>query len=421
MARVNKMAENLIGSQILELSDQIRQKLRAGEQIFDLTIGDFDPGIFPVPQELKDAVAVAYAQNHTQYPAANGIAGLRNAISTYTLKQQGLDYPANDYLVSSGARPLIYAAYLTLLNPGEKIIYPVPSWNNHFYSHIAQANGLALATNPEDNFLPTAQILEPHIQQAGMLALCSPLNPAGTVFSEAQLSDICKLVLAENQRRGPEGKPLYILYDQIYRSLTYDNTRHLDPVSILPEMRPYTIYIDGLSKAYAATGLRMGWAFGPADVIGKMKLLLAHIGSWPSHPLQHAVADYLGKDENVNQYLHDFREKLNRRLKGFYQGFSNLKAKGYPVDVISPRAALYLTVKIDLRGFHTPTGTPLQTGRQVYQYLLNEAGVAMVPFYAFGLEETSLWHRLSVGTANMEDIPVIFQKLEMALSKLKSN
>lgn len=412
------MAENLLGSQILELSDQIRQKLRAGEQIFDLTIGDFDPEIFPIPQEIKSAVSEAYAQNHTQYPAANGIASLRTAIAAYTLSQQGLDYPVNDYLVSSGARPLIYAAYLTLLNPGEKVIYPVPSWNNHFYTHIAQANGHALPTHPEDHFMPTAQLLAPIVQNAGLLALCSPLNPAGTVFSESQLSEICKLVLAENQRRGPQGKPLYILYDQIYRSLTYDNTRHLDPVSLFPEMRPYTIYIDGLSKAYAATGLRMGWAFGPSDVIGKMKLLLAHIGSWPSHPLQHAVAQYLGMEERVNQYLGDIKEKLSSRLKGFYQGFQDLKTKGYPVDVISPQAALYLTVKIDLRDYLTPEGTPLQTGRQVYQYLLNHAGVAMVPFYAFGLEESSLWHRLSVGTAHMEDIPIVFQKLQMALSEV---
>ncbi|MDX2250031.1 MAG: aminotransferase class I/II-fold pyridoxal phosphate-dependent enzyme [Bacteroidia bacterium] len=418
MPRVNQMAENLMGSQILELSDQIRQKLRAGEQIFDLTIGDFDSVIFPIPELLKDAVSNAYAQNFTNYPATNGTVELRTAIAAYTRSQQKLDYPANDVLVSSGARPLIYAAYITLLNPGEKIIYPVPSWNNHFYTHLAQASGFALATHPEDNFMPTAQLLEPHLGQAGLLSLCSPLNPAGTVFSRKQLADICELVLAENRRRGLDAKPLYILYDQIYRNLTYGDTQHFDPVSLYPEMKPFTIYIDGISKAFAATGLRMGWAFGPSDVIGKMKLLLAHIGSWPSHPLQQATAEYLGKTESVNEYLTDIKEKLNQRLVKFYEGFCQLKNSGYPVDAISPQAALYLTVKIDLRAFQTPDAKPLLTGRQVYQYLLNEAGVAMVPFYAFGLEETSVWFRLSVGTAHLEDIPEIIHRLERALAKV---
>ncbi|MEZ4828950.1 MAG: pyridoxal phosphate-dependent aminotransferase [Bacteroidia bacterium] len=419
MPRVNHMAENLIGSQILALAEQIRQKLREGEKIYDLTIGDFDPHIFPIPQELKTAVTQAYEADYTQYPASNGIGELRTSIAAYTLRQTGLDYPVNDFLVSSGARPLIYAAYTTLLNPGEKIIYPVPSWNNHFYTHMAQAHGVAIPTLPENNFMPVAEQMASHIKDAGLIALCSPLNPAGTVFDRAQLSAICELVLEENRRR--EGKPVYIMYDQIYRSLTYGDTEFIDPVSLFPEMRPYTIYIDGLSKSFAATGLKMGWAFGPADVIGKMKLLLAHIGAWPSHPLQHAVAGYLQEDEKVDHFLSEMRQKLSTRLFAFYEAFSQLKAEGLPVDAITPQAALYLTVKIDLRDCASPGGNPLVTGRQVYQYLLDEAGVAMVPFYAFGLEETSLWYRLSVGTVQTEDIPVIMEKLRHALQKAQGN
>ena len=252
-----------------------------------------------------------------------------------------------------------------------------------------------------------------------MVALCSPLNPTGTVFTKEQLEGICDLIIKENQRREGKQKPLYLLYDQIYWNLTYGDAKHYDPISLRPEMKPYTILIDGLSKAFAATGLRVGWAYGPSEVISKMKLLLAHVGSWSSRPVQAAVARYLNQEAPVDNYLSEIKSGLSERLNLFYKGFQDLKEKGYPVDAISPQAALYLTVKLDFSHFSTPEGDSLHTGREVYKYLLNEAGVALVPFYAFGLAEDSIWYRLSVGTAKLEEIPTIFKNIEQAFSKLK--
>src|SRR5204862_8289867 len=101
-------------------------------------------------------------------------------------------------------------------------------------------------------------------------ALCTSQNPTGTVFTKNQLQEICDLVLAENQRRGPDERPLYIMYDQIYAALSYEDNRHHDPVSLCPELRPYTVFVDGLSKTFAATGVRVGWSFWPPYIIGQM-------------------------------------------------------------------------------------------------------------------------------------------------------
>ncbi|RMG55197.1 MAG: aminotransferase class I/II-fold pyridoxal phosphate-dependent enzyme [Bacteroidetes bacterium] len=415
---VNHMASGLAGSQILALAEEIKARLRAGHQVYNLTIGDFDPQLFPIPGPLREAIAAAYAAGETQYPASNGMPELRAAAAAYTRRRQGLDYSPEAFLVASGARPLIFAAYLTLINPGEKVIYPVPSWNNNFYTHIAQGSHVALATDPADNFLPTPEQVAPHLQEAGLLALCSPLNPAGTVFERNQLAGICELVLAENARRGPDAKPLYVLFDQIYGALTYGDTVHVDPVSLFPEMQPYTLYIDGMSKAFAATGVRVGWAFGPDGVIAKMRSLLAHAGAWAARPEQLASAAFLDDLQAVDTYLSGIREGLSRRLEAFFTGLQQMETQGLPVDVIPPQAALYLTVKIDLAGYRTPNGSLLQNGRDIYSYLLHEASVALVPFYAFGLPDDSPWFRLSVGTVAEAEIPGILARMQAALEKL---
>jgi len=256
---VSQMAENLIGSEIIKLAADINEKIRNGEKIFNYTIGDFDPKIFPIPEELNNEIILAYQNHQTNYPAANGMLELRKSVSSFLRERQGLAYSSDEILISGGARPLIYATYITLLDPGDTVIFPVPSWNNNHYCHLSQANPVYVETLPENNFMPTAEELRPHLAGATLLSLCSPLNPTGTTFSKEQLESICDLVIEENRRRGPEAKPLYLMYDQIYWILTTSETKHYDPINLRPQMRNYTIFIDGISKSLAATGVRVGW------------------------------------------------------------------------------------------------------------------------------------------------------------------
>jgi aspartate aminotransferase len=417
--QVSDMAENLIGSEIIKLAAEINEKIRKGEKIYNYTIGDFDPSIFPIPEELNEEIINAYRDHQTNYPAANGMADLRKAVSEFIRNTQKLDYNADEVLISGGARPLIYATYITLLDPDDTVIFPVPSWNNNHYCHLSRVNPVLIESSAENNFMPVAADIRPHLENATLVSLCSPLNPTGTVFRKEQLEEICDLVIAENRRRGPNAKPLYLMYDQIYSILTYGNTQHFDPVTLRPQLREYTIFIDGISKSLAATGVRVGWAFGPRSVIDKMKAILSHVGAWAPKAEQVATAKYLRNREALDKFLVKFKDEINQRLQGFYAGFNQLKKEGFEVDAIIPQAAIYLTIKLDLKGKKTADGKILSDQKEVTQYILDEAKLAVVPFSAFGSTDDSPWYRLSVGTCTIGEIPNVFTSLRKVLSALK--
>lgn len=418
---VSHMAEALIGSEIIKLAAEINEKIRNGETVYNLTIGDFNPKVFPIPSGLKQAIIEAYNNDETNYPAADGMPDLRKAVSNLIEKRQGLKYANDEILIAGGARPVIYAIYRTIIDPGDKVLFPVPSWNNNHYTHLSTgdySNQVFVETTPENNFMPTAAELAPHLKDVAMVAVCSPLNPTGTTFTKKDLEEICDLILAENKRRGPSQKPLYLLYDQIYWALTFGETKHYDPVSLRPEMRDYTIFVDGISKSLAATGVRVGWALGPKAIIEKMKSILSHVGAWAPKAEQVASAKFLADLDQYDAFLNDIREKVHARLTGFHNGIQRLREKGYRVDSIAPQAAIYLTVQFALHGQKTADGKVLETTKDVTKYILDEAKLAVVPFYAFGSSHDSSWYRLSVGTCKLEEVEAIIGSLEKALSKL---
>jgi aspartate aminotransferase len=417
--KLSHLSETLIGSEIVKLGGEIREKIRLGEQIFNFTVGDFDPQVFPIPQALEEEIIEAYRQHFTNYPLAEGNLDLRQAIAAFTKEWEGLEYSVSEFLVASGGRPLIYAIFRAIVDKGDKVVYAVPSWNNNHYTHFVEGAHLVVEVGPENNFMPSADDLAPLLQGATLLALCSPQNPTGTVFSKEELEKICDLVLAENASRSAEEKKLYVMYDQMYWHLTYGDIRHYNPVSLRPAMRDYTIFVDAVSKVFAATGVRVGWSFGPEIIISKMKAILGHIGAWAPMAEQKGVARFLYKKEAITQYLAHFKGEVEERLRKIYEGFIILKAAGHQVDAVTPQAAIYLTIKIDLVGKKTAAGYTLVTQADVSAYLLNEAKLAVVPFYAFGAAKTSPWYRLSVGTCKKEDIHDMLQLLRLALEKLQ--
>jgi aspartate aminotransferase len=339
--QVSYMAEHLIGSEIIKLAWEVNDLIKRGAKIYNFTIGDFDPAVFPVPHELENEIALALHARHTNYPPANGIPELRKAISEFLAHYGGLNYSPDEILVTSGGRPAIYSIYMTLIDDGDKVIFPVPSWNNNHYCHLSGAVPVMIETRPENNFMPTAAEIKPAIHDATLIALCSPLNPTGTTFSREALAEICDLVLEENERRGAGRKPLYVLYDQMYWVLTLGGTVHHDPVSLRPEMKDYTIYVDGISKSLCATGLRVGWTMGPQYVIDKMKSIASHIGAWAPKPEQIATARYLSMNSAYENFLAEYKRQLELRLTGIYNGLQLLRKEGFPVNAIAPQAANY--------------------------------------------------------------------------------
>ncbi|QBJ85519.1 aminotransferase class I/II-fold pyridoxal phosphate-dependent enzyme [Chryseobacterium gleum] len=416
--KVSKLAANLIGSEIVKIGNEVNDLKAKGAEIANLTIGDLNSNIYPIPALLKEEIQKAYQNNLTNYPPANGLLSLRKEVSKDLKQRWNLDYSPEDILITAGSRPLIYAVYKTIVDEGDKVVYPTPSWNNNHYAYLTSANAVEVKTRPETNFLPTADDLRPHLDGAVLLALCSPLNPTGTMFTKEQLSEICELVIAENNKRGVDEKPLYLMYDQIYSCLTF-GAQHVDPVSLFPEMKDYTIYIDGISKCLAATGVRVGWGFGPSHILDKMKALLTHVGAWAPKPEQEATARFYENPENVNTFVNDFKAKLEESLKVLHNGVQDLKAKGLSVDSIEPMGALYLTIKLDYIGKTKPDGTVIGNSSDLVFYLINEAGVALVPFSAFGEEKSEPWFRASVGGLAVDEIKVMLPKLENALNNLK--
>ncbi len=416
--KLSHLSETLIGSEIVKLGGEIREKIRQGERIFNFTVGDFDPSVFPIPKGLEDAIVEAYRNHFTNYPAAEGNLDLREAIASFIKDTETLDYSLNEILVASGGRPLIYATFRAICDKGDKIIYATPSWNNNHYTHFVEGEHIVIDAKAENNFMPTANDLRPFIKDAVLISLCSPQNPTGTTFRKEELKAICDLVLEENISRGAGEKKLYVMYDQMYWHLTYGDIQHYNPVSLRPAMKDYTIFIDAISKVFAATGVRVGWSMGPENIISKMKAILGHVGSWAPMAEQKAVAKFLGKKESINQYLIHFKKEIEIRLHRIYDGFIKLKNAGYNVDAIAPEAAIYLTIKIDLSGMKTAGGKILETQADVTDYILNEAKLAIVPFFAFGSDKNNPWYRLSVGTCKKEEIDEMLGKLGDALKKI---
>ncbi len=417
--QLSKLADTLIGSEIVKLGGEIRALQQQGAKIYNFTVGDFDPNVFPIPTLLKDEIIKAYQNNFTNYPAAEGNLDLRESLVEYIHEFFNISYTTDELLVAGGGRPLIYAIFRTILDKGDTVLYAVPSWNNNHYTHFVEGKHVLIPTDASTKFMPTAESIAPFIKEANLLCLCSPQNPTGTTLSAEELKKICDLVLAENQRRGDNQKPVYIMYDQMYSQLTFDAVTHAHPVGVCPAIRPYTIYLDAISKSFAATGVRVGWAFGPSVIISKMKAILTHLGAWAPMAEQKGTAVFLKNKEAIVTYIDSFKKEIAYRLEAIYKGLMDLKLQGYAVDAIAPEAAIYLTIQFDLVGKHTAQQVLLEKQSDVTSYLLKEAGLAIVPFSAFGAEATSNWYRLSVGTCKKEDIEAMLAALSNALAKLQ--
>ncbi len=416
---ISKLANTLEGSEIIKIAAEINALKRQGEPMVNLTIGDFDPQIYPIPQGLKEDIREAYQANQTNYPPAEGLAILRENVSAFLKSQGHRDYNSAQILVAGGSRPLIYGTFMALVDPGDKVIYPTPSWNNDHYCRFSGAEAIPVQTSAANNFMPTAENIRPHVKGATLLALCSPLNPTGTMFARKDLEEICDLVIAENERRSADEKPLYIMYDQIYSQLTFGGQVHFDPVSLRPQLKDRVIYIDGISKCLAATGVRVGWAFGPEHVIEKMKTIVGHVGAWAPKAEQTAVAKFISHEAERSAFLLHFKTAIQKSLDTLYQGFIKLKEDGFAVDAIKPMGAIYLTIKIGYIGKTNPEGKVFNNSSDIIFYLIKEAKVGLVPFSAFGADPKMDWFRASVGGCSLQDIERMLPMLRDALSKLK--
>jgi aspartate aminotransferase len=411
---LSHLARGLTGSEILKVSGEVRALIDAGREVCNLTVGDFSPKEFRIPAALEREVVDALHRGETNYPPSDGVKEMRAAVVRLYDEQLGMKLSLDNTLIAGGARPIIFAAYAAVVDPGDKVVYPIPSWNNNHYTYLTRGVPVEVAVGPETNFLPTAELLRPHVRDARMICICTPLNPTGTVMAKEEVAAIAQLVVDENIRRAAAGeRPLFLLWDQIYWQLTFGAFHHYAPPQLVPESAPWTIFVDGVSKAFAATGLRVGWAVAPPYVIARMRDILGHVGAWAPRPEQIAVARFLGMRDEVAQYHDTMIAGLRERLDLLHDGIEAMRRDGIPARAIDPQGAIYLSAQFDLIGH-----AGITTNEQIRKLLLDRAGFAVVAFQAFGLKKETGWFRLSAGAVSPDDIRNGLARVRKALETL---
>lgn len=411
--QLSELSKSLRGSIILGIAADVRELQATGRPLCNLTVGDFDPRQFPIPMGLRDRLTEALQSGETNYPPSDGLLTLRQAVTEHLRREYGVDYPVASVLITSGGRPAIYAIFRCVVDPGEVVLYSVPSWNNDYYAEMIGARKVAVQASATNRFQPVLADFLPHLPETRLLCLCSPGNPTGTVMEPEVASEILRAVVEENRRRKGT-KPLFVLFDIMYGSLLQGGSDPYHPLALVPDAAPWVITVDGISKAFAATGLRVGWTLGAPTVISRMKDFLGHVGAWAPRPEQVATAGFLRDPAAIGRFRAQMSDLLGERLDALFNGFTAMKQEGLPVDCVRAQGAMYLSLRVDLVGTKW-RGQTISDNDALRRLLLNEAGLAAVPFQAFGVPDHTGWFRLSVGAVSMEDIGAMLERVRRML------
>lgn len=395
MSELSIYGENIIGSEILKISTKIKENK---EKIYNYTIGDFDSQLYPIPVKFSESIEWNFRINNTNYPMGVGEIHLREKVSKHLQRKHNIQYSTNQILIGAGVRPLIYTIFKTIINKGDGVIFPTPSWNNNHYTFLHDGNQIVIDCKPENDFFPTAEQIKSEIKNAKLICLCSPQNPTGKVINPNVLKDICNVVLEENKRRLEQTndyKPIYIFFDQIYSDLSRIETHH--PINLVPEIKDFLVCVDGISKSFSATGVRIGWMFGPEKLIKKAGEIFSHIGAWANKPEQYALSTYLGNENDVDRFLSERNKIFGIISDNICNTIQNMKYSGYNVDYKKPDGAIYISLYL---GYYTK----FNDIEEMINYLINTCKVGLVPFEYFGSKENKGWFRLSIGTINLNQI-----------------
>ena len=409
---LSKLANTLKESSILEIAQKVRDKKAEGIDMINFTVGDYSPAEFPIPKFLSDRVAHYYQTGATNYSPPTGQVVLREALKAYYEKNFDLGLPIEfgNFAVASGARPLIYTTFRAITDPGDTVLYSVPSWNNHHYIGMCGCVPKVISSPWEQAYLPKVDDIISNLEGVRLLCLNSPLNPSGTHFEDDDLKAICDAVVAENKRRKGTGeKDLFMLFDMIYFQFVFGDKKFSHPLKLCPELNEYFIGIDGVSKNFCGTGVRVGWSLAPKDVNKVLTKMAGHVGAWAPTPEQLATADFLKETAEVDTYLAATKDKLEGRLQRVYGIIQNFKQQGYDVDAIAPQGGIYLSFKINIK----------EDNSTFVKKFIDEDHIAMIPMDAFGLDSDLArgQFRISVGACSDDEISRFEEHLGRYLKK----
>lgn len=362
--RIRVSPSTAAAARVRELKDQ-------GQRILDLTVGEPD---FDTPEHIKAAAIEAIRNGETKYTSVNGTSQLRAAIQTRMQRQFGLRVDDESITVGGGGKQVIFLAFMASLNAGDEVIIPTPYWVS--YPDMVKANDgtpVFVETTADDRFKLTAeQLYQAITPNTRWLVLNSPGNPTGVAYSREELT-----VLAEVLLRHPQVR---VLTDEIYDEIIYTGERIPSLYEVAPELRDRVLMVNGVSKSYAMTGWRLGYAVGDPSVIKAINLLQSQTSSCPSSISQAAAAAALSGDQScVKESLTVYRDRRDRAVA--------LLREIPGLNPTVPDGAFYLFVECsELIGRITPDGNTLVTDQDVILYFLNEAKVAAIQGSAYGAE-----------------------------------
>ncbi|HYE83929.1 MAG TPA: pyridoxal phosphate-dependent aminotransferase [Clostridia bacterium] len=377
--KISKKISNIAPSMTLAVDAKLKQMVADGIKVYGFGAGEPD---FDTPEYIRNAAVEAINKGFTRYTAAPGTIDLRKAICEKFKRDNDLHYEPGQIIVSSGAKHSLSNAFAAILNPGDEVVVPVPYWVS--YTEIIKLNDgvpVLVPTRKENNFKMTGEELEKALTpRTKAILINSPSNPTGAVYTEKELRDIAEVAVKNN---------LFVISDEIYEKLVYDGNKHISIASFGKEIKELTIVINGMSKAYAMTGWRLGYAAGNESIIKAMSSIQSHAVSHPSSITQYASTAALnGPQDDVVKMVAEFEKRsiyMFKRINSI-DGLSCIK----------PVGAFYVFADISNYLGREFCGTKLNTSLDFSQTMLEKGHVAVVPGAAFGIDN---YIRLSYATS----------------------
>ena len=373
---------------------------RAGRDIVNLVVGEPD---FDTPQHIRQAACEAVERGETRYTAAAGTLALREAIVDKLQRENGLSYRPQDIIVTVGAKHAIYNALSVTLEPGDEVIIPAPYWVSYPDMTLAcEGQPVIVPCAESEGFKLTPEALESAITpRTRWLIINSPNNPSGAAYNAAEYRALADVLL-----RHPH---VLLMTDDIYEHIRFESQENPHPVAIEPALKSRTLIINGVSKTYAMTGWRIGWAAGPDDLIGALNMLQSQsVSNAASISQAAALAALRGGQEFVADWTAIYRQRRDRALE-MINAVPGLSCR-------KPDGAFYLYVNCSgMIGRSTPEGKVIETDTDAVLYLLEGAGVALIPGTVYGL---SPYFRMSIATG-IEIIEEGCRRIAKAVTELR--
>ena len=393
---ISDRVRNINPSQTLAITAQALKMKREGRKVISFAAGEPD---FDTPENIREEAISAIREGFTHYTTSSGIIELKEAIIEKLKKDNNVEYKTSEIIVSNGAKQCLFNAILTLCNPGDEVLLPIPCWVSYTEQiKFAQAIPVFIETKQEDTFkLSAAQVEEKISPRTRLLMLNSPNNPTGAVYEPEELKKIAQLLLKYD---------IYCLCDEIYEKLIYDNAEHFTIASLSEEIKEKIIIINGVSKSYAMTGWRIGYAAGPEEIISGMSKIQGHSTSNPNSIAQKASVEALrGRQDTIEA----MRKSFDERRKYMVDRLNKIEG----VSCIVPSGAFYAfpnVTKILEKGIEY-NGKKIDNSFGLSNFILQEAEVALIPGSAF---EAEGYLRLSYATS-LDDIKEGLDRIEKIL------